>query len=176
MASFFSGENLHNRCLIGFDPSLTSILCSANSFGTPGMSDGFQAKISLLSRRKLASASSYFSERWALMITVLEGSPGLNSMVLMSASLGGTRMLGCLVGISSSSGLIPSAIVMTSFLSFAACAFFVIWMACTSQSKARFKSPLRVVPHGSWHLEQQVRVMWDGHKFCQCRSSEDGVI
>jgi hypothetical protein len=126
MASFFSRENLHNRYLTGFDPSLTSILCLANSLGTPGMSDGFQAKISLLSRRKLASLSSYFFERWALMITILEGSPVLNSMVLMSASLGGTRMVGHLAGISSSSGLIPSAIVTTSFLSFAACAFAAI--------------------------------------------------
>ena len=60
------------------------------------------------------------------MIAVLEGSPVLKSMVLTSASLGGTRMLGHLARISSSSGLISSAIVMTSFLSLATCAFAAI--------------------------------------------------
>ena len=55
IVAFLSGENRHSRCFIGLEPSLTSILCSANSLGTPGMSAGFQAKISLLSQRKLVS-------------------------------------------------------------------------------------------------------------------------
>ena len=38
MASFFFGKNRRNRYLTGFDPSLTSILCSANFLGTPSMS------------------------------------------------------------------------------------------------------------------------------------------
>ena len=63
IAAFLSGENRRSRCFTGLEFSLTSILCSANSLGTPGMSAGFQAKISLLSRRKLVSASSYFAER-----------------------------------------------------------------------------------------------------------------
>jgi hypothetical protein len=61
--AFLSGENLHNHCLIGLELSLTSILCSTNSLGTPGMSAGLQAKIPLLSRRKLVSVSSYLAER-----------------------------------------------------------------------------------------------------------------
>jgi hypothetical protein len=72
IATFFSDEKHHNRCFIGLEPSLTMILCSTNSLGTPGMSAGFQAKISLLSRRQLVSASSYFAEMWALMVTILE--------------------------------------------------------------------------------------------------------
>ena len=68
IAAFFSGENHRSRCFTGLVPSLISILCSANSLRTPGMSAGFQAKISLLSLRKLVSASSYFTERWALMV------------------------------------------------------------------------------------------------------------
>jgi hypothetical protein len=49
IAAFLSGEKHRNRCFIGLEPSFTSILCSANSLGTPGMSTGFQVKISLLS-------------------------------------------------------------------------------------------------------------------------------
>jgi hypothetical protein len=97
------------------DPSLTSILCSANAFGTPGMSVGFQAKISLLSRRKLVNVSSYFVERWALMVVVLEGSSVPRSICLTSASFGGARMLGLLAGISSSSGFISAATVALLF-------------------------------------------------------------
>jgi hypothetical protein len=48
IAAFLSGEKRHSLCFTGFVPSLTSILCSANLFGTLGMSAGFQAKISLL--------------------------------------------------------------------------------------------------------------------------------
>ena len=94
IVAFLSGENRHSRCFIGLEPSLISIMCSANSLGTPGMSVGFQAKICLLSRRKLVSASSYFAERWVLMVAVLEGSPVPRSICLTSASFGGARMLG----------------------------------------------------------------------------------
>ena len=100
-----------SRCFIGLEPSLISILCSANSLVTPGMLAGFQAKIFLLSRRKLVSASSYFAERWALMVVILEGSPVPRSICLTSASFGGARMLSFLAGISSSSWLISVAIV-----------------------------------------------------------------
>ena len=94
IAAFLSGENRHSHCFTGLEPSLISILCSTNSLGTPGMLIGFQAKISLLSRRKLVSASSYFADRWALMVVVFEGSPVPRSICLTSASFGGARMLG----------------------------------------------------------------------------------
>ena len=70
IVAFLSGENRRSRCFTGLEPSLISILCSANSLGTPGTSAGFQAKISLLSQRKLVSASSYFADRWALMVAI----------------------------------------------------------------------------------------------------------
>jgi hypothetical protein len=73
IAAFLSGEKCHSRCFTGLEPSLISILCSTNSLRTPGMLAGFQVKISLLSQRKLVSVSSYFSERWVLMVAVLEG-------------------------------------------------------------------------------------------------------
>ena len=110
IAAFLSGENRRSRCFIGLEPSLISILFSANSLGTPGMSAGFPAKISLLSLRKLVSVSSYFADRWALMVAGFEGSPVPRSICLTSASFGGTRMLGFLACISSSSGLISAAI------------------------------------------------------------------
>ena len=129
IAAFLSGENRHSHCFTGLEPSLISILCSANSLGTPSMSVGFQAKISLLSRRKLVSTSSYFVERWALMVAVLEGSPVPRSICLTSAYFGGARMLGFLAGISSSSRIISVAIVAISFLPLVACALTAIWIA-----------------------------------------------
>jgi hypothetical protein len=84
------------------------------------MSASFQAKISLLSQRKLVRASSYSLERWALTVAVLEGSLVLRSIYIISASLGGTRMLGFLVKISKSSGLAWLARVATSYLSITA--------------------------------------------------------
>jgi hypothetical protein len=98
IAAFLSGENHHSRSFIGLEPLLTSILCSANSLGTPSMLASFQAKICLLSRRKLVSMSSYLGERWALMVAVLEGSPIPRSICFTSASFRGARMLGFFVG------------------------------------------------------------------------------
>ena len=126
IAAFLSGENRRSRCFTGLEPSLISILYSANSLGTPGMSVGFQAKISLLPQRKLVSASSYFADRWVLMVAVLEGSPVPRLICLTSASFGGARMVGLLAGISSSSWLISAAIVAISFLPSFACAFAAI--------------------------------------------------
>ena len=63
IAAFLSGENRHSRCFTGLEPLLISIMCSVNSLGTPVMSAGFQAKISLLYQRKLVIASSYFADR-----------------------------------------------------------------------------------------------------------------
>ena len=129
IAAFLSGKNHRSRCFTGLEPSLISILCSTNSLGTPGMSAGFQAKISLLSRRKLVSASSYLGSRFALMIAVFSGSPVSRSIVLVAASFCGARMLGFLAGITSSSRVISAATVAISFLPSAAYAFAAIWIA-----------------------------------------------
>ena len=129
IVAFLLGENHHSHCFTGLEPSLISILCSTNSLGTPGMSAGFQAKISLLSRRKLVGASSYFADRWALMVAVLEGSLVPRSICLTSTSFASARMLGFLAGITSSSRLISAATVAISFLPSAAYAFAAIWIA-----------------------------------------------
>ena len=63
------------------------------------------------------------------MVAILEGSPVPRSICLTSTSFGGARTLGLLAGISSSSGLISTAIVAISFLPSAACAFTAIWIA-----------------------------------------------
>jgi hypothetical protein len=143
IASFLLGENHHSRCFTGLEPLLTSILCSTNSLGTPGMSANFQAKISLLSQRKLVSTSYYFAEGWELMVAILEGSPVPRSICFTLASFRGARMLGFMARISSSFGLILATMVAISSLSLVACALAAIWTSCTSQSKARFRSPLR---------------------------------
>jgi hypothetical protein len=77
------------------------------------------------------------------MVAVLEGSPVPRSICIMLASFGVARMLGFLAGISSSFGLIWAATVAISYLPLVACALAAIWTVCTSQSKARFRSPLR---------------------------------
>ena len=74
------------------------------------------------------------------MVAVFVGSPVPRSICFTLASFGGARMLGLLAGISSSSWLISAAIVAISFLPSFAYAFAAIWIACTSQSNACFKS------------------------------------
>jgi hypothetical protein len=118
MAAYLSAEKHSNHCLIGLEPSFKSIMCSANFLGTPSMSVGFQAKISLLSQRKLVSRNSYSLGRWELMVAILEGSPAPRSIFMTSASLGRTRMVGFLAGNSKSSGLAWLArVAISPFLS-----------------------------------------------------------
>src|SRR4051812_46107724 len=61
----FSSDSRRRGCLTGLEPSRTCSLCSANSFGTPGMSLGDHAKMSRFSRRKSASLTSYLLFRFA---------------------------------------------------------------------------------------------------------------
>ena len=63
------------------------------------------------------------------MVAILKGSLVPRSICLTSASFGGARMLGFLVGISSFSGIISVAIVAISFLPLMACALATIWIA-----------------------------------------------
>ena len=92
IAAFLFGENHCRCCLTGFEPGFKSNLCSANSLGTPGMSAGFQAKIFLLSLRKLVSVSSYSFGRWAVISAVLVGSPVPRSILMISESEGGVMI------------------------------------------------------------------------------------
>ena len=93
MAAFLSGANHRSFCLMGFEPLLISMVCSANSLGTPGISAGFHAKMSLLSLRKLVSASSYLGSSSELMIAVFSGSPVNKSIFLVLASSAGLKLL-----------------------------------------------------------------------------------
>jgi hypothetical protein len=74
MTSLRSFAKRRNFGLTGLAILLTSRECSASSLGTPSISDGVHANMSALSRRKLVSASSYFSPRLSPMTTVLVAS------------------------------------------------------------------------------------------------------
>jgi hypothetical protein len=50
--------------------------CSTSSLGTPGISEGHQAKISQCSRRNSMSAPSYVGSRFTAIEVVLFGSVG----------------------------------------------------------------------------------------------------
>ena len=101
------------------------------------------------------------------MVVVLEGSPVPRSIGLTSASFGGARMLGFLAGISIYSWLISAAIVTISFLPLS-----VFWFGCDLDClNVAVKSALQITPKRkdtvrSWHLKQQVRIMWYRHEFC----------
>ena len=114
ITTFLSGENRHRRCLTGFEPGFKSNLCSANSLGTPDISVGFHAKISMFSLRKLVSTSFYSLERWALMIAILEGSPVPRSISMVSILESGAMIPAFLVRISMSSGLVCCAMLAIS--------------------------------------------------------------
>jgi hypothetical protein len=61
--------------------------CSINSLGTPGISAGFHANISLLALRKLTGMLSYLSSSPSLIRAVLDGSPSYSWMNFMPMSL-----------------------------------------------------------------------------------------
>ena len=58
--------------------------CSASSLGTPGLSDGYHAKMSQFSQRKEVSVPSYAESRLALFTAVLCGSSSRRMMVLVA--------------------------------------------------------------------------------------------
>jgi hypothetical protein len=62
--------------LTGFALGSMFSTCSTSSLGTPGMSEGHQAKISQRSRRNSTSALSYAGSRFTAIEVVLFGSVG----------------------------------------------------------------------------------------------------
>ena len=62
----------------------------------PGMSDGFQAKVSLLARRKSTSASSYLGDSWEPTRTVLVGLASSTTTGLVSSVV---TKVGALLGL-----------------------------------------------------------------------------
>jgi hypothetical protein len=76
IAFLLDSSNLLNGCFTGFALGSTLSACSTSSLGTPGMSDGHQAKISQRSRRNSMSALSYAGSKFTAIDIVLFGSVG----------------------------------------------------------------------------------------------------
>src|SRR3954471_17096518 len=74
--SSFIGRSV---CLTGRALGSTCNLCSASSLGTPGMSEGFHAKMSLFSRRNSMSALSYAGVKPVPTMMQWEEAPSLSS-------------------------------------------------------------------------------------------------
>ena len=71
MALRFSSSKRRRRCFTGLEPGWIFKVCSATSLGMPGISEGFHAKISLLSWRKSTSTLFYLEESVVPMRTLL---------------------------------------------------------------------------------------------------------
>jgi hypothetical protein len=76
IAFLLGSSNHRSSCLTGFALGSTFSACSTSSLGTPGMSEGHQAKISQRSRRNSTSALSYAGSRFTAIEVVLFGSVG----------------------------------------------------------------------------------------------------
>src|SRR3954463_15222450 len=76
IASARGSDSLRMDCLTGLVSGKTLIACSANSLGTPGMSEGHSAKISQSSWRDLTNELSYEALRSLAISDVLEASVG----------------------------------------------------------------------------------------------------
>ena len=85
MALLFSSLKQRSRCLTGWESGQIFRECLVTSLGMPDMSEGFQAKISLLARRKSTSALSYLAESVALTRTFFAGSEGSRMMSFVSS-------------------------------------------------------------------------------------------
>jgi hypothetical protein len=76
IAFLLGSSNHRSGCLTGFALGSTFSACSTSSLGTPGISEGHQAKISQCSQRNSTSALSYVGSRFTAMEVVLFGSVG----------------------------------------------------------------------------------------------------
>ena len=61
-------------------------VCSASSLDTPGMFEGFHAKMSRFSWMNSMSAPSYLGSRLALMLNCFDESLGTKSTILVSVA------------------------------------------------------------------------------------------
>jgi hypothetical protein len=93
MASRRSSAKWQRCCHFGVALASTLSECSIRFLGTPGMSAGFQAKMSRLARRKLTSTSSYFRSRPAPITVVLLLSPVPRLIALTCTSSYGYGLL-----------------------------------------------------------------------------------
>src|SRR5207247_930794 len=117
--SFRSCANQRRRCLTGFAPSLTFRQCSITSRGTPGLSEGFQAKMSWFAWRKVMSALSYLSPRPVPISAILAGSDGSSVIFLTSWSALIPVLAAFFVGTSPSSRRVAAVRRMESWSAFA---------------------------------------------------------
>jgi hypothetical protein len=76
IAFILDSSNRRRGYLTGFAFGSTFSVCSTSSLGTPGMSEGHQAKISECSRRNSMSALSYAGSKFTAIEVVLFGSVG----------------------------------------------------------------------------------------------------
>jgi hypothetical protein len=76
IAFLLGSSNHRSGFLTGLALGSTFSACSTSSLGTPGMSEGHQAKISQRSWRNSMSALSYAGSRFTAMEVVLFGSVG----------------------------------------------------------------------------------------------------
>jgi hypothetical protein len=89
-------SNRHRGCLTGLAFGSMLSACSTSSLGTPGMSEGHQAKISQCSQRNSLSTLSYVESKFTAMEVVFAGSMGwtrtfLESWVVLKAWSGRDR-------------------------------------------------------------------------------------
>ena len=86
MAFLLSSLNQRRNCLTGFSFGSVFRWFSASSLGTPGMSEGFHAKISRFSQRNSMSALSYLSDNPAPMMNCWIESPRTKSTFFVSSA------------------------------------------------------------------------------------------
>ena len=86
IAFHHSSLNRRRNCLTGLYFGSILRVCSASPLGTPGMSEGFHAKMSRFSWMNSMSALSYLGSKLALMLNCLDESPGVKSTSLVSAA------------------------------------------------------------------------------------------
>ena len=107
---FFSLKR-RRHCLTGLEPGQIFKVCSATSFGMSGISEGFHAKMSLLSWRKSTSALSYSEESVVPTCTVLPSVLSGSMRTSLEPSIGPNDPIDFLV---SSASSVTSSLMATS--------------------------------------------------------------
>jgi hypothetical protein len=134
MARCFSWLKHHMPCLTGLELGLMLRVCLVTSRGTPGISTGLHANISLLHRRKLVSTLSYLGSRLAPICTILAG-----CSVQMCTTLASLSVLKTLdvEGMAGSSGVVGTQ-RLSSLSSALTTAIAASSMLSSLQSSARY--------------------------------------
>src|SRR3954469_23242491 len=167
--SSFIGRSV---CLTGRALGSTCNLCSASSLGTPGMSEGFHAKMSPFSRRNSMSALSYACVNPVPMTTQWEESPSLSSTRRVDSEA--SNVAGAELGvvgffrIEGSFESTPEVYLASASCLFSSSAMMVSAIRPPSDSHSR--------AIGAWDLHDVVGVVRGGHEFGECLPSKYAVI